>query len=146
MTNKPRFVFDTSTVVSAVLFEQAKPSQALRRALKLGHVLSSLPTLTELAEVLDREKFDRYVTQEEREEFLEGFIDRTLEIEPVEEIQACRDPKDDKFLELAVAGEARCIVSSDNDLVEMQTFRGIPIMTPAAFLDATESEVDAEEK
>ena len=145
MTNKPRFVFDTSTIVSAVLFEQAKPSRAFRRALNLGHVLSSLSTLTELAEVLDREKFDRYVTKEGREEFLEGFIERTLEIEPVEEIQACRDPNDDKFLELAVGGEARSIVSSDKDLLAREAFRGIPIMTPAAFLQATEHEVDGEE-
>ena len=145
MTNKPRFVFDTSTLVSAVLFEQAKPSRAFRRALKLGQVLSSLSTLAELAEVLDREKFDRYVTKGEREEFLEGFIDRTLEMEPVEEIKACRDPSDDKFLELAIGGGARCIVSSDKDLLVMETFRGIPIMTPAAFLDATEPEVDREE-
>ena len=145
MTNKPRFVFDTSTIVSALLFEHSQPGRAFRRALMLGHVLSSLATLEELADVLDREKFDSYVTPEERAEFLEGFIDRTLEIEPVEEIHACRDPKDDKFLEVAWAGQARCIVSGDKDLLDLGDFRGIPIMTAVAFLETTESEVGGED-
>jgi putative PIN family toxin of toxin-antitoxin system len=69
-------------------------------------VFVSPSTLEELAEVLQREKFDRYVTTAEREEFLQAFVKRVTFIEPTEEIRICRDAKDDKFLELAVSGGA----------------------------------------
>jgi putative PIN family toxin of toxin-antitoxin system len=51
-----------------------------------------------------------------------------------ERIVACRDPKDDKFLELAVCGRADVIVSGDHDLLALHPFRYIPIVTPAAFI------------
>jgi uncharacterized protein len=51
-----------------------------------------------------------------------------------ERIAACRDPKDDKFLELAVNGRADLIVTGDADLLALDPFRGIPIVTPAAFV------------
>ena len=53
-----------------------------------------------------------------------------------EHIAACRDPKDDKFLELAVSGRADLIVSGDQDMLALNPFRGIPIVTPAAFVRA----------
>ena len=86
MSSSARYVLDTNILVSAVLFEHSPPGQALRRALKRGEVLVSPSTLEELAEVLQREKFDRYVTAAEREEFLEAFVERTTFIEPTEEI------------------------------------------------------------
>jgi uncharacterized protein len=50
-----------------------------------------------------------------------------------EAVTGCRDPDDDKFLELAVNGRADVIISGDNDLLVLDVFRGIPIITPAAF-------------
>ncbi len=55
-------------------------------------------------------------------------------IEPKIEITESRDPKDNKFLELAVAGNADCIVTGDNDLLELHPFRNIRIITPKEFL------------
>ena len=78
MSESVRHVFDTNTLVSAILFEYSTPGQALRRALRCGRVLLSLSTLEELAEVLQREKFERYVTAAEREEFLVAFVERVL--------------------------------------------------------------------
>ncbi len=49
-------------------------------------------------------------------------------------IAACRDPTDDKFLELAVDGQADMIVTGDLDLLVLNPFRGIPIIDPAAFV------------
>jgi putative PIN family toxin of toxin-antitoxin system len=138
MSRSARYVFDTNTLISAVLFENSPPGQALRRALKQGEVLLSPATLEELAEVLQREKFDRYVTAAEREEFLEAFVERAILIEPTEEIRMCRDPKDDKFLELAVSGGATYLISRDKDLRSLPPFRGIAIVTAAEFLTATE--------
>jgi putative PIN family toxin of toxin-antitoxin system len=51
-----------------------------------------------------------------------------------ERVAACRDPTDDKFLELAVNGHGDLIVSGDADLLALNPFRDIPIVTPAAFV------------
>ena len=128
MSSSARYVLDTNTLVSALLFEHSTPGQAFRRALKRGEILVSPSTLEELAEVLQREKFDRYVTAAEHEEFLEAFVERTTFIEPTEEIRICRDTKDDKFLELAVSGGAVYLISGDNDLRSLNPFRGIAIV------------------
>jgi putative PIN family toxin of toxin-antitoxin system len=145
MSESIRYVFDTNTLVSAVLFEHSTPGQALRRALSRGRVLLSPSTLEELAEVLQREKFERYVTAAEREEFLIAFVERALFMEPTEEVHACRDARDDKFLELAVSGRAVYIISGDADLLVLHPFRDIAIMTAAEFLQTTAAEV-ADEK
>lgn len=137
MSSSARYVLDTNTLVSAVLFEHSTPGQSLRRALKQGEVLISPATLEELAAVLQREKFDRYVTAAEREEFLAAFVERATLITPIVEIQVCRDAKDDKFLELAVSGGATYLISGDSDLRLLHPFRGIAIVTAAEFLIAT---------
>ena len=66
--------------------------------------------------------------------FLAALIrDSALE-DVVERIVVCRDPKDDHVLELAVNGQATCVVSGDNDLLTLHPFRDIPILKPAEFL------------
>jgi putative PIN family toxin of toxin-antitoxin system len=99
-----------------------------------GVLLASAETLTELAEVLGRSKLDRYLSWEERETFLRAFADRVEIIEPAVRFAVCRDPDDDKVLELAVAGGAHAVVAGDLDLLVLSPFRGIPIITAAAFL------------
>jgi predicted nucleic acid-binding protein len=49
-------------------------------------------------------------------------------------VKECRDPKDDKFLELAISGGASYIVSGDADLLTLHPFRGIAVITPQDFL------------
>lgn len=58
-------------------------------------------------------------------------------------VRACRDPTDDKFLELAVNGMADAIVTGENDLLALHPFRAIAVMTPAAFLAPRPPEGDA---
>lgn len=111
-----------------------KPGLAFRLALESGQVFLSVPVLEELNDVLSREKFQRYILSDDREVFLEAFIDRTVIIDTVEQILDCRDPKDNKFLELAVSGKADCIVSGDDDLLILNLFRGIEILSPDEFL------------
>ena len=129
MSHKVRFVFDTNIIVSALLFETSNPSQAFRYVLQNGEVLLSLELLEELSEVLGREKFNRYVSSEERADFLEALVERAELVEIHETIRECRDPKDDKVLELAVSGKAEYIVSGDRDLLVLDPFRGIRIVT-----------------
>ena len=74
------------------------------------------------------------MTLEERRQFLRLF-DRVAELIPITHIvRACRDPKDDKFLELAVNGAAQLIITGDGDLLALHPFRGIEILTPARYL------------
>jgi uncharacterized protein len=129
-----RFVFDTNIIVSALLFESSKPAQAFRYALKLGEMLLSLDVLEELNEVLGREKFDRYITREEREEFLETLVERSRWIEKITNVQVCRDPDDNKILALATSGGAQFIITGDQDLLILNPFQDIQILTAEEFL------------
>lgn len=56
-------------------------------------------------------------------------------MEVTQRVKECRDPKDDKFLKLAVNGNATLIVSGDKDLQVLHPFRNIPILSPREFLD-----------
>lgn len=133
--SKPQVVLDTNLLVSAALLEKSVPRQALELALRSGEVLSSSQTLTELKEVLARKKFDRYVTQEIRLRFLVNFLNLTRPIEITETITACRDPKDNKFLELAVSGNAAYLVTGDTDLLVLHPFSETSVLTPADFIN-----------
>jgi putative PIN family toxin of toxin-antitoxin system len=58
-------------------------------------------------------------------------------VNPGKKVTACRDPKDDKFLEAALAAGADCIVSGDTDLLDLNPFEEIPTgvaVRPAEFL------------
>lgn len=134
MTPRLRLVFDTNVIVSADLFEDSVPGQALYLALDLGTLLLSEALIEELRAVLSRPRFDRYATRAEREEFLRDLIGEAATITITQQIQACRDPEDDKILELAINGEADYIVTGDDDLLAMNPFRGIEIIRPAEFL------------
>ena len=134
MTNNRRFVFDTNVLISAFLFSQSKPRQALDQALDIGVIVLSNSVLSELKEVLYRPKFDRYLTKERRQEFLEDLTENAQFIDVTEQINECRDPKDNKYLELALSGQAECIVTGDDDLLVLNPWRGIEILTVQEFL------------
>ena len=134
MGDKSQFVFDANSLVSAALFPESTPGRALRLALTTGAILLSEGSIAELRDVLSRPKFDRYLTREERDVFLTKLIQRGVLVAVNESVQICRDPDDNKYLELAIAGEASCIVSGDQDLLEIKTFRGIAVYSPAEFL------------
>lgn len=134
MKNRVRCVFDTNVIISALLFEDSKPAQAFRFTLVNGEVLLSLELIEELNEVLGRAKFNRYLTNEEREEFLEALIERAILIEITESVQECRDSKDDKVLALALSGKSDYIITGDADLLVLNPFLGVTILTADEFL------------
>lgn len=129
-----RYVFDTNAIVSAMLLPKSKPRQAFDKALQGGIILVSDEVVEELNDVLRRPEFEKYITEALRVEFLAGLLRDAELVEITKHIQECRDPRDDKFLSLAVNGKADCIVSGDKDLLELNPFRGIPIIPPAEFL------------
>ena len=131
------YVFDTNVIISALLFNDSVPGKAFLRALNQGKILISEALVSELNRVLNRNRFNAYVTRKEREEFLASLINETYLIEISETIQVCRDSKDDHVLEAAVNGKATYIVTGDSDLLILNPFRGIEIITPARFLKLT---------
>lgn len=135
MSAKPRFVFDTSALISAVLLKRSVSRQAFDKALDEGELLVSAETIDELNQIFGRADFAKYVTEDERMEFLVVLLRKAMLVEITECVGECRDSRDNKFLELAVSGRAVCMVSGDQDLLVLHPFRGIPIVTPRDFLD-----------
>ena len=133
-TNERRFVCDVNVIISAVLLPGSKPDLALRKAQDLGELLVSESIWLELEQVLARPKFNRYTTPEERNDFLVGLSETVQFIDVTEQINECRDPKDNKYLELAVSGCSECIVTGDDDLLVLNPWRGIEILTVQEFL------------
>ena len=109
-------------------------SQGAKCRLRHGHVLISDGIQAELTDVLTRRKFDRYVSQEKRVRFLASFLSLATPFTVMGTVKICRDPKDDKFLDLAISGKADYIVSGDDDLLVLHPFHGTAILTPVEFL------------
>jgi len=130
-----RLVVDTNVFVSAVLKANSLPFLVVRWVDQQGGLLKSAATEQEIVGVLQRP----YLTAQTSPSLLEGLTKMFAAAELVtiaERINACRDPTDDKFLELAVNGHADLIVSGDRDLLTLNPFRKIPIMTPAQFMQS----------
>jgi putative PIN family toxin of toxin-antitoxin system len=134
MRARERIVVDTNALISRLLLPTSVPGQAVRKAVDNGILLVSKATMNELADVLARPKFDRYITLEDRQQFLR-LLGRLAEFVPiVYPVHACRDPKDDKFLEVALNGKAELIFTGDADLLALRPWQEIVIISPADYL------------
>jgi len=129
-------VVDASTLVSAALKADSLPERALLRAVnEPNRLLLSQEVEDEYRDVLFRKKFDRYVSIEHRQRILDLIVVAADRIERPAVVRECGDPKDDKYLALALAGKAAVIVSSDvHHLLSMHPWRGIQILSPADYL------------
>ncbi len=132
---RERVVLDTNVLISGTLSTTSTPARAVEHAIGNGQLLASTATLRELMEKLLSTKFDPYVARERRDALLLRLAPLLEIVEVVQSIRASRDPKDDKFLEVAVNGRADVVVSGDGDLLELNPFRGVAIITPGAYLD-----------
>jgi uncharacterized protein len=127
-------VVDTGVLVSAAIRPQSVPALALERALLHYDVCASLATFAELQTVLLRSKFDRYASAAARQLFVQGLEQHLRMVEVTQQVTDCTDPKDNKFLALALAVGAEMLIASDPHLTQMHPWRSIPILPPAAFL------------
>ena len=139
MTSNIRVVLDTNVAVSAALLPRSTPRRAFDLVLEYSTFLMSVATLAELNEVLRRPRFDRYLSEEERLAFLAAVVRESELVEVTAVVSVCRDPKDDKFLELAVSGAATHIISGDDDLLALHPFRGVAIISPQDFVSERNS-------
>ena len=129
-----RLVVDTNVFASAIIFPRSVPRQVVDHVLDHGVVIFSEATVSELAEVLSRSKFDGFVSRAERELFL-AQIESAAEFVPIIQlVRACRDPKDDKFLEVALNGRADVIITGDADLLRMHPWKDVAVLSPANYL------------
>jgi putative PIN family toxin of toxin-antitoxin system len=129
-----RAVVDTNVLVSACLKADSSPRYAIRWIQERGFLLKSLTTETEFHLTLGKPKLAKLLRDLGFVEHLKALMANALLVPIVGDLHACRDPDDDKFLELAVLGHADVIVSGDADLLALDPFRGIPVVDPATFV------------
>ncbi len=127
-----RLVIDTNVLISALFWPTSIVSEHIFNLLQNHTILRSSETYAELAEVIMRRKFDDYLSTAERELFLASFLEISEPILITKRVSKCRDPRDNKFLELAVCGKASSIITGDKDLLALHPFRRIKIMNPAS--------------
>lgn len=127
-------VFDTSTLVGAASRRTGVPHRCFLHAIRSDRVAVSDATLSELHEVLARPRLTRFLQPELREQVLAVLAAAGVWFAPRERVTDCRDPKDDCFLELALACGASIVVSSDQDLLVLHPWRSVRILRPADYL------------
>ena len=131
-----RVVLDTGVLISRALRPGSVPANAVDLAKSIGDLLVSHQTLTELGDVLSRPKFKVWLDPIDTVDLVEAYAAMAELVTVIGEVAGCRDPDDDKFLSLALAGSADVIVTGDDDLLVLNPFQSIVILTPRQFLDA----------
>jgi uncharacterized protein len=129
-----RVVVDTNVFVGRLLRLRSVPGLAVHKAIHNAVVLVSQATMRELADVLAQEKFDRYVSIEQRTQFIRRLANTAEFVPIVHPVRECRDPNDDKFLEVALNGRADAIITGDADLLGMHSWRRVEILSPGDYL------------
>ena len=129
-------VFDSNLVVSAFLNPQGTAAQSFQIGLEHFDLACSKETLAELLDVLKRDKFDKYVSKAERAEKLETYALSVRFFDVRIDVTDCKDPKDNKFLALAITAKAKVLVSGDKrDLLSMHPYQGIAVVGLREFVD-----------
>ena len=129
-----RVVMDTNVWISSLLIPDSASAQAVDEALSQSEVMVSDATIEELADVLSCEKFDPYLSLDDREYFLRHLLQVTTMASVISEVTDCTGPSDNRFLALALDSESDSIVSGDADLLSLNPWRGIQIVSPRDFL------------
>lgn len=136
-----RVVLDTNVLISAVISTGVPYDVVVAGYDGEFQLIVSEATVTEFRETLQKypDRFgltdEEIRTEVETLQYFAEFVDPDEEVNAVED-----DPDDDKFLEAAVAGDARYLVSGDQHLLALDSFRDVEIVTPRTFYEQLESE------
>lgn len=132
-----RAVIDTGVFVSALIHRRGTTGDVLL-SLRDARFTAIYTTdiLVEIIDVLGRAKFRTkyHIEPDDIIELINLIRLRGDLVTATKKVTVCRDPKDDKFLEAALAAQTDCIVSGDADLLVLTPFQDIPILRPAEFL------------
>lgn len=135
-------VLDTNFIVSAFILPQGLAAQALEIAFEHFEPVFSKATILELATVLSRPKFDPYAESEVRKLLVKDYAEAAREIAVTSDVTDCMDPKDNKFLALALDTGAKLLVSGDKrHLLSMNPYRGIALLGIREFVDTYQSHI-----
>ena len=129
-----RVVLDTNILVSFAIRPNPEFERIFDYIALHGVPLVSEETLAELFDVLSRDKFRKYIPLDQSIDYVEWYAGISEQTAIAEKVVACHDPKDDKSLSVAVCGKADCIIAGDHHLLDMVSFRGIPVYRPAEFI------------
>lgn len=135
-----RVVIDTNVFISGLISMTSPPGRAIDHAAQFGRLVVTPHTLEELITTVWRPKFDPFLSRARRQRALDRLVPLMEIVAVVSIVRACRDPKDDMFLEAAVNGRADVLVTGDKDLLALNPFAGIAIVTPADYLASVEPE------
>lgn len=130
-----RVILDTNLLVSRILTPDSVTASAVRMIIDHCHLLVSQATMDEFALILTRIQGKGYIKQDEALLLIHAYKEIVEWVPIIERVQACRDPKDDKFLELAVNGEAEYIITGDKDLLVLHPFKNIKILSTKEFIE-----------
>jgi uncharacterized protein len=138
MPNDPKpIVLDSNLIVSAILSPQGVAAKAFEIADDNFELFATQETLDELRDVLSRDKFDRYISKSDRLALLEDYTQAVKVVQVDLRVEDCRDPKDNKFLALAIAMQAIAIVTGDKkDLLSMNPYKGVKIIGLKSFVES----------
>jgi len=139
MKNSKCIVCDTNVLISAFLLSNSTPDRVISWIRKNGIFFFSEATFDEFKEVLHRPKLQKYLVSQDLQEILTLFRNESQFININQEVQLCRDPKDDKFLTVALEGKADYLISGDQDLLVLKKIGHTPIITPQLFLSKIEA-------
>jgi len=134
-----RIVLDANVIISALIRSDSVPGRILRAVVEAtaARMVTSYPLLAELRSAIEYPRLQRYLqmSKQDKEEFvvlLEQIAD-PVNIGDYQTPGICRDPKDEPYLQTALAGRADYIVSGDGDLLNLKAVEDIPIVLPSDF-------------
>ncbi len=135
MINNKKYVCDTNVLLSSLISKKSPPARVVEYIRHNGFFAFSVETFTELEEVLNRPKFDKFILKEERCRFINQIKAICILYEIYQPVNLCRDPKDNKFLDVAIASYADHLITGDEDLLVLENIGNTSIITPRTFVD-----------
>jgi len=131
---KPYIVLDTNVLVSSLFVLGSNPNKAFIKAITEYQLLFSKATFFELETTFKKNKISKKIGVNKITNYLSIVANISVTIESVFSFDECRDPDDNKFLDLAMSGNAEAIVSGDKALLDLNPFQGIPIINATDFI------------
>lgn len=135
--NLKLIVVDTNILISAILSPDGTARKALDKVYNQFKIAQSEQTYQELKTRINKPKFDKYISDEERKDFLNTVLKKSQFIKVKSKITDCRDPEDNKFLELSIDAKSLFLITGDKDLLVLKSLEEYQdlIITPREFID-----------